>query len=451
VVDKLLIRAYNVGVGDCIYVRIPKARRKNGKVDDFHILIDCGKKGNADLLKVALDHLKKELPDEGGARRLDLLLISHEHEDHIKGIDPKWFGDFRIENLWMSVAMNRGHPQAKFTHQLHDMAATAMRGMAARGLALSPELDDIVNRYGIANDDAVDALRKVLPQKNSIEPLYVHADSKPAELKPETLSGDTFKVLAPEFDIDTFYLGEAGDDILHGFAASTGLLGPARAAPAAGPVPANISPSDFRRLQSRMMTSAFAFAEEEGEIVNNTSVMLMIEWRGRRLLFVGDAEWNKAYREKKKNFSWNTAWKLRRNELDKPVDFLKIGHHGSINSTPWNDKQDGAVTEPSTILDAILPLPAGNAKPTAQAIVSTERTFYKVIPRATLLLEIGKRVSNTKTYLNELSSEQVANLPNLADYEQKWLDRPQPLRTDLETLLTGDGFVEVAIEPKAGN
>ena len=88
VVDKLLIRAYNVGVGDCIYVRIPKARKKGSKVDDFHILIDCGKKGSADLLKVALDHLKTELPDEGGKKRLDLLLISHEHEDHIKGIDP---------------------------------------------------------------------------------------------------------------------------------------------------------------------------------------------------------------------------------------------------------------------------------------------------------------------------------------------------------------------------
>jgi hypothetical protein len=59
VADQLLIRAYN-GVGDCIYVRIPKARKKGAKVDDFHILIDCGKKGSADQLKVALDHLKGE-------------------------------------------------------------------------------------------------------------------------------------------------------------------------------------------------------------------------------------------------------------------------------------------------------------------------------------------------------------------------------------------------------
>jgi hypothetical protein len=73
VADQLLIRAYNVGVGDCIYVRIPKARKKGNKVDDFQMLIDCGRKGSADLLKVAIDHLKGELPGECDKKRLDLL------------------------------------------------------------------------------------------------------------------------------------------------------------------------------------------------------------------------------------------------------------------------------------------------------------------------------------------------------------------------------------------
>ena len=43
--DKLLVRAYDVEVGDCIYCRIPKAQEVGGKVDDFHILIDCGSVG----------------------------------------------------------------------------------------------------------------------------------------------------------------------------------------------------------------------------------------------------------------------------------------------------------------------------------------------------------------------------------------------------------------------
>ncbi len=97
-----------------------------------------------------------------------------------------------------------------------------------------------------------------------------------------------------------------------------------------------------------------------------------------------------------------------------------------------------------------MPLPNGSAAPKAKAIVSTERTTYKVIPRGTLLLEIGKRVSNTRTYLNELDADQIADLPNYEIHEKKWLDRPQPLRTDLETRLTGKGFVEVTIEPAEG-
>ena len=65
--------------------------------------------------------------------------------------------------------------------------------------------------------------------------------------------------------------------------------------------PANISPADFRHLQSRMMSSAFAFAELSSKVTNNTSVVLLIEWKGKRLLFVGDAEWDTKFKDGKAN------------------------------------------------------------------------------------------------------------------------------------------------------
>jgi beta-lactamase superfamily II metal-dependent hydrolase len=450
VVDKLLIRAYSVGVGDCIHVTIPKARKDGA---DFHILIDCGTRGKGAVLKAALDHLKTKLPNIDGKRRLDLLLVSHEHEDHIKGFDPDWFKDVRIENLWMSVAMNRQHPQAEFKHKLHDTVALAMRSIAARNLSLSPELQDIVSRYGIGNDGAIAALTGKLPKQNKIDPLYVHAGLPAAKLKPKTLAGAAFKVLGPQENIDYYYLGKDAGDIVQTFAlASSGAMrSPAAAAVLNAAPPANISGTDFRRLRSRMMSTAFAFAEEEGEVVNNTSVILLIEWRGRRLLFVGDAEWNGAYVEGKKNFAWNVAWKKHKAELGKPVDFLKIGHHGSTNSTPWNDREDGKKTEPSTILDAILPRPKGNKKPTAMAVVSTDRTKYDPIPKSPLLLEIGSRVSNTRNYYSLLGDDRARTLPLYAEYERQWLDKPQPWRTDIETMVSGDVFVEVAIEPASGH
>ena len=35
---QLLVRMYNVGLGDCIYLRVPDAGR------EVHVLIDCGNK-----------------------------------------------------------------------------------------------------------------------------------------------------------------------------------------------------------------------------------------------------------------------------------------------------------------------------------------------------------------------------------------------------------------------
>jgi beta-lactamase superfamily II metal-dependent hydrolase len=450
VADKLLIRAYNVGCGDCIYVRIPKARKKGSKVDDFHILIDCGSKAGEAVLESALNLLKPELPLADGKRRLDLVVLSHEHEDHMKGFNPLFFEEIAIENIWLSAAMNREHPQSKIAHAFHQLAETAMRNVAERGVALSPALKEMVGLYSINNKDAVKALTNILPAQNGIEPVYVHSKSKASELKLKTLVGDVvFKILGPDYNIDYYYMGSEAAADLNAFSeAAAGVLGSGRAP--AGVQPGNISGLDFRRLRSRMMSSAFAYTAKDSVLINNTSIMLLIEWRGRRLLFVGDAEWEGSFVAGNHNGAWNVAWKKQKAKLDQPLDFLKIGHHGSTNATPWNEKEDGMVTEASTILDAILPFPTGNG-PGAKAVVSTARTPYDVIPRSTLLVEIAKRISNAKIYAPLLSTAQIQNLPHYAGFEDALLGEPQPQRTDMEALVTGKPHVDMEFEPVAGH
>jgi hypothetical protein len=263
----------------------------------------------------------------------------------------------------------------------------------------------------------------------------------------------TISVLGPERDIDRYYLGNPADPAMRSGLRSalsfieSGLPPVAAAVPSADAVaaPANIDPGDFRQLRSRMLSTALAFADLDGKVCNNTSVVLLIEWEGKRLLFVGDAEWDGGFKDgNKANCAWNVMWNLRKKQLDGPLALLKIGHHGSTNATPWKQPGVASKGEPLDILDAILPV-ASKAK--AKAIASTFRGNYETIPRSDLLAEIGKRVSNTKNYAAEFKKAGVATatVPKFADFEKDSFDEPQPLRTDLERLLGAQGFIDIEI------
>ena len=456
--NQLLIRAYNVGCGDCIHVRIP------GPDGGFNILIDCGKKGSDELLKKAIEHLEGELPagSKAGTRRLDLIVATHRHEDHIKGFDPKWFENIEVKNVWLSAAMNPKHPQAEGVNRLHEFAARSMRALADSGQALSPDVEMLASMYGVSNDAADRLLMETLPKNNQIEPRYVHSGmAHGLKLPPDT----EIHILAPEQDVDHFYLGKELDDTLKGMRGiAGGIAATGGPAPAADQQPANISATDFGVLQSRMLSNGLAFAAKESSIQNNLSVVLLIEWKKRRLLFVGDAEWEGEFREGKHNGSWNVMWEHHRDtHLSKPIDFLKIGHHGSINATPPPASERPRTKEPRadgvyTILDTILPVPKAGKTPTALAIVSTEREFYNPIPECKLLTDLARRVKNTQNYGERLARKGIEPKTVWATtkakknkffekYEKAFLDQPQPLRTDLEFVVEGRDFIDVVIPP----
>jgi hypothetical protein len=443
--DKLLIRLFDVGLGDCIYCRIPKAH-KDGR--DFHIMIDCGTLSSTEYLATAIDNLKPLLPRIDGKHHVDLLVVTHEHKDHMTGFGMDLWDDFSFGAIWMSAAMDLNHPEAKRARKLHGFAAGAMAQAVRLNLALGPELKELAAAMAL-NETAMTTLRETLPKASKIKATYVHSRSTRDELA-LPLKDASIRVLGPETEIDFYYLGKEGDPSLRhlfGFI-DAGLPDATAAVPEADKVPApeNLDPADFRQLRSRRASTALAFAELDGKVCNNTSVVLLIEWKGRRLLFVGDAEWDRGYREGSKgNCAWNVMWNLRKTQLDGPLSFLKIGHHGSVNATPWGQTAAARKGEPFAILDAILPVAS---KATAKAVVSTRRGNYETIPRTDLLAEIGTRVSNTKTYADEFEAagKKTSLVPKFGEFERDSFSKPQPLRTDLERMLGSQGFIDVEIE-----
>jgi len=182
-----------------------------------------------------------------------------------------------------------------------------------------------------------------------------------------------------------------------------------------------------------------------GHAVNNLSVVLLLEWRGRRLLFSGDAEWSEARQGQVKdgcsNGSWNVMWRERKDDLLQPLDFYKIGHHGSENATPWKktDPDTGTEHPINAILKHLLPGPSVAETAQTYAVASTQRTSrWPSIPNADLLEEIGKRVVNSRLEYVEPEGPKSVK-PNT----------PQPQRTDLEAHVIGKlvPYIEIKFDP----
>jgi beta-lactamase superfamily II metal-dependent hydrolase len=427
--NELLVRVYKVGCGDCIFVRVPDKDRPK------HILIDCGNYlGESDSsLKAAMANVEEMLKDKDLPNQskgvIDLLVVSHQHWDHIKGFESVFdttLANIRVERIWLSTAMSPNNEHAMQLHAMADQVDKTYQRFKNE-LNMNAEALYLLEMLSLSRGKASSILTDDLPKRFGIEPAYVYRGFE-AGLSEERAGKALLKfedsttklsVLAPEKEIDEVYVkGHSLQEEDEPCEEMLGLdfSGDLQIEKIA--VPPNISLQEFRNLKEQLrFSSTFAAAKMTNHALNNTSVVLLLEWKGRRLIFPGDAEQK----------SWSCIWSNVNPALAKPVDFLKIAHHGSRNATPYNlDDPNDTI---NLVLNSILPRKGKLAK----AVVSTRKDVIKAdknpVPYPDLMGELACRVKNTCDY-----SAKGSEIKGL-----------QPQRTDCEAT----GWIDVNLKPRS--
>jgi hypothetical protein len=346
---------YRVGFGDCFLVTLPT---DDG---DRQIVIDCGVHSRGDIGTLGEAFANLEQTTQG---RLALVVATHMHQDHIAGFDRfrSRFSALRPQEVWLPWTENPQDKRASIarTKQMAIVAQLAQH-FAAVGATTSAAREAVANLVGNAN--AIDALRTGFGVGAQVR--YLRAGD--SLNNPAQIDGLSVSVLGPPDDLS--FLGmmdpPGGQRFL-----KMGANGPEsanavvpfaqkwRRAPDAREL-REVRLSDAQRsdLQKNLASTSMdglAFALDH--VVNNTSLVLVFTFRGRSLLFAGDAQYG--------NWRW---WLDKEDSLDilSRISFLKISHHGSFNGTPR---------------DALERLGDG-----AAAMVSTQNVPWDTIPRLPLL------------------------------------------------------------------
>jgi beta-lactamase superfamily II metal-dependent hydrolase len=99
--DRVTVRMYEMGFGDCFLVTFWK--EKIGK----SVLFDCGSlsRTKAEISKVAADVVASCMGDDGKPR-IELVVCTHRHKDHVNGFDDAIWAKVEVGEVWMPWTEN---------------------------------------------------------------------------------------------------------------------------------------------------------------------------------------------------------------------------------------------------------------------------------------------------------------------------------------------------------
>jgi hypothetical protein len=363
------VRMYRQGLGDCFLVSLKK---DEGGL--FHIVIDCGVlMGTEDVANQMIEVVEDIAVETGGT--VDLLVVTHEHWDHVSGFHQarKSWDRITVKEVWMGWTENPRDPQAR---RLGQARKSALRMLAKVTEKLPHGLKEGVQSLIGFNGDprpgagrkttamALDYVRKKGGTPDAVK--YLNPGKGPIDL--EGVSGVRVYSLGPPRDEKLLKKSEVlkrdkADGLVYGLHGEVMAL-----AAAAGFAPSKLNPEvthpfseelrlktdgkgekavafrhayeakDWRKIDDDWMSAFGDLALKLDNDTNNTSLVLAFEFvrSGKVALFVGDAQvgnWQ----------SWDTVRfetgegekkrELPASDLVARTCFYKGGHHLSHNAT----------------------------------------------------------------------------------------------------------------------
>ena len=412
---------YQVGFGDCFLLSFHYRSALADGRKERHILIDFGsthgpRKPVKELLEKAAALIERHCGANGGPGKLDVLVATHRHRDHLSG-----FGDVDT-----AAVIDRLNPELVVRPWTEDPKlpadATAVSPRASSSRRYAASLGEAQNfaeqvvkavateeRFarGLA-DDVVELAREQLPNREAIERLngwakkgageYLHAGMTTAI--EQLVPGVKVRVLGPptveqapgvvrqRANHPEYWLTQramlAGDAVplaalreLTAVARDTGMSAEAAGRASA---PAGLVRWLVERMERQHLASLYRIVHTLDDALNNTSVILLIEAGDKRLLFPGDAQIENWW------YALNDAPDCDEvRKLLAQVDLYKVGHHGSRNATPRNALFNlwGADPDPARPMVALMSTRGG----------VHGRSEATAVPRATLVAALERRTT----------------------------------------------------------